>query len=143
MPVTIKLSREFYERFGDRIANEFVEVLNQVDLAYRDDLRDLSEANLRRIDARFDRFEAEVRLELAQFRTEWEKFRAEMRQEMADFKMEIRGEMSALCEENTGLRSDMERGFEHLRSDMLKWMFLFWATSLLTMVGILVTVIRR
>ena len=125
MPVTIKLSREFYERFGDRVANEFVEVLNQVDLAYRDDLRELNDANFRRLEAKLDLF------------------RAEMRQEMAEFKLEIRSEMSALREENTGLRGDMERGFERLRADMLKWMFLFWATSLLTMVGILVTVIRR
>jgi len=125
MPVAIKLSREFYERFGDRIANEFVEVLNQVDLAYRDDLRQLNDANFRRLEAKLDLF------------------RAEIRQEMAEVKLEIRSEMSALREENTGLRGDMDRGFERLRSDMLKWMFLFWATSLLTMVGILVTVIRR
>jgi len=143
MPITIKLSREFYERFGDRIANEFVEVLNQVDLAYRDDLREINEANFRRFEAKLDRFEVEVRLELAEFRGDWEKFRTEMRQEMAEFKLEIRSEMSALREENTGLRGDMNRGFERLRADMLKWMFLFWATSLLTMVGILVTVLRR
>ena len=139
MPVAIKLSREFYERFGDRIANEFVEVLNQVDLAYRDDLRELNEANFRRLDAKWDRLEAKLDLALAEFRAEWQKFQSEMRQEMSEFKLEIRSEMSALREENTGLRGDMER----LRADMLKWMFLFWATSLLTMVGILVTVIRR
>ena len=34
MPVTAKLSRTFYERLGDDVANELVEWFNQVDAAY-------------------------------------------------------------------------------------------------------------
>src|SRR2546428_10219876 len=33
MPVTAKLSRAFYDRFGDELTNELVEWLNQVDTA--------------------------------------------------------------------------------------------------------------
>jgi len=35
MPVTAKLSRMFYERFGDDLTNELVEWFNQVDATYR------------------------------------------------------------------------------------------------------------
>lgn len=76
MPVTAKLSRRFYEKLGDDVANELVEWFNLVDATYRADLRALNELN-------FARFEATVNSKLAD-----------------------------------------------LRSELLKWMFLFWVTTL-------------
>ena len=49
MPVTARLSRRFYEKFGDEIVNELVEWFNQVDTTYRSDLRDLNENNFVRL----------------------------------------------------------------------------------------------
>ncbi len=43
VPVTAKLSRKFYEAFGDEIANELVEWFNAVDATYCADLRELNE----------------------------------------------------------------------------------------------------
>jgi len=74
--VTAKLSRRFYEKLGDDVANELVEWFNQVDATYRADLRELNELN-------FARFEATLNAKLAD-----------------------------------------------LRSELLKWMFLFWVTTL-------------
>src|SRR5205809_5728567 len=54
MPVTAKLSRKFYETFGDELANELVEWFNQVDATYRTDLRELNELNFARFDAKLD-----------------------------------------------------------------------------------------
>jgi len=51
MPVTAKLSRSFYDRLGDNLANELVEWFNQVDATYRGDLRQLNELNFSRFDA--------------------------------------------------------------------------------------------
>jgi hypothetical protein len=65
MPVTAKLSRRFYEKFGDELTNELVEWLNQVDAAYRSDLRELNDRNSARLDARFDAFEAKLEAKLA------------------------------------------------------------------------------
>jgi vacuolar-type H+-ATPase subunit C/Vma6 len=76
VPVTAKLSRRFYEKLGDDVANELVEWFNQVDATYRADLRELNELN-------FARFEATLNAKLAD-----------------------------------------------LRSELLKWMFLFWVTTL-------------
>jgi len=39
VPVTAKLSRKFYEKFCDDIANELVEWFNLVDATYRSELR--------------------------------------------------------------------------------------------------------
>ena len=61
MPVTAKLSRKFYETFGDELANELVEWFNQVDATYRADLRDLNELNFARFDAKLEQRVAELR----------------------------------------------------------------------------------
>ena len=76
MPVTAKLSRQFYDRFGDEIANELVEWFNQVDATYRGDLRELNELNFARFDAkleqRFAEYDAKLARRLAQQDAKWE-----------------------------------------------------------------------
>ncbi len=64
MPLTVKLSRQFYERFGEEIANEFVEILNQIDANYRSELREINELNYARFEARLEQRLAELRGEL-------------------------------------------------------------------------------
>ena len=49
VPVTAKLSRKFYEKFGDEIANELVEWFNAVDATYKADLRALNSVPLSRM----------------------------------------------------------------------------------------------
>ena len=69
MPVTAKLSRKFYEKFGDDVTNELVEWFNQVDATYRSDLRELNELN-------FARFEAKLVSELSRLETRMAVFEA-------------------------------------------------------------------
>ena len=64
MPVTAKLSRKFYERFGDDIANELVDWFNMVDATYRSELRELNELNYARFDAKLEQRMAELRAEM-------------------------------------------------------------------------------
>jgi hypothetical protein len=54
VPVTARLSKLFYQRFGEQIANELVDWFNQVDATYRNDLRELNELNFARFDARVE-----------------------------------------------------------------------------------------
>ena len=51
MPVTARLSRKFYETFGDEVVTELVNWFNEVDATYRSDLKDLNELNFARFDA--------------------------------------------------------------------------------------------
>ena len=62
MPVTARLSRKFYERFGDEIAGEFVDWFNAVDSTYQQQLRELNELN-------WERFKAELRATIAESET--------------------------------------------------------------------------
>src|SRR5256884_497806 len=64
VPVTAKLSRNFYEKFGDAIANELVDWFNMVDATYRSELRELNELNYARFDAKLEQRVAELRAEM-------------------------------------------------------------------------------
>jgi hypothetical protein len=122
MPVTAKLSRAFYDRFGDDIVAELVEWLNQVDAAYRSDLRDMIDANNLRIDARFEQLRAEVRADISESA-------ASIRRE--------------LVESHASLRTDMNQGFAALsiqlagvRADLMKWSFGFWVGAVLAIAAL-------
>lgn len=73
MPVTAKLSRQFYEKFGDAIANELVDWFNMVDATYRTELRELNEMNYARFDAKLEQrvvqLEARLGERIAQLET--------------------------------------------------------------------------
>ena len=103
MPITARLSRRFYDKFGDDIVNELVEWLNQVDLAYRSELQRVNDAHLLQSDAKLEQRLAEFGAEL----------RTELRGEMQALKAELRIEMHAM------------------KADIIKWMFLFWAGTAL------------
>jgi hypothetical protein len=83
VPVTVKLSKRFYETFGDEVADELVGLLNAADDAYRREFRDLFEAHFGRLEARVD------------------------------------------------------AKLEALKSELLRWMFLFWVGTMGTVVALL------
>jgi hypothetical protein len=60
MPVTARLSKLFYDRLGEEVANELVDWFNQVDATYRADLRQLNELNFARFDAKLEQRVAEL-----------------------------------------------------------------------------------
>jgi hypothetical protein len=64
MPVTAKLSKQFYDRFGEAVTNELVDWFNQVDAAYKSDIREMNELNYARFEAKLDQRLAELRGEV-------------------------------------------------------------------------------
>jgi hypothetical protein len=134
MPVTAKLSRLFYDRLGEQLTNELVDWFNQVDATYRSDLRELNELNFARFDAKMEqRFaEADARLErrFAQYEAKWEQDR---RFAEADAKLE---------QAVASLRGEMRTGFAEQRSDLLRWMFVYWGSSVVTTIGLVLLVLK-
>ena len=55
MPVTVKFSREFYDRFGHEAVDELVNYLNQIDAGYRSELKELNQANFARFEDKLER----------------------------------------------------------------------------------------
>ena len=88
MPVTAKLSRKFYEKLGDEVANELVEWFNLVDATYRSDLRELNELNFARFDAkveqRFAEFDAKVDRRFAEFEAKLAHLEARLEKRLGD-----------------------------------------------------------
>ena len=116
MPVTAKLSRKFYDTFGDEIANELVEWFNQVDATYRGDLRELNELNFGRFDAKLEQRVAELDAKIEQ---RYAQLDAKVDQRMA------------------GLRKDLA----DMKSELVRWMFMFWAPTALGVVGTALSVV--
>jgi hypothetical protein len=110
VPVTAKLSKRFYDVLGEDVANELVDWFNAVDLTYRTDLRELNELNFARFDAKLEQRLAELRAEL----------------------------LNELRRETTQLRIDLRTETHSVRIDLLRWMFGFWATTLLAIAGMIV-----
>ena len=92
MPVTAKLSRKFYDKLGDDVANELVEWFNAVDATYRSDLRELNELNFARFDAKVEQRFAQLDAKLEQRVAE---LRAEMRAGFAEFETRLTKRMFA------------------------------------------------
>lgn len=114
MPVIAKLSRLFYERLGDQIANELVECLNQVDSTSRADLRELNELNFARFDAKLEQRVAEIN--------------AKIDQRIA----EVNVKFAAVHTSIALLQAEMQKELkEHTR-----WMLLAWATQMAAIIGL-------
>ena len=121
MPVAAKFSKEFYDRFGHELTDELVSYLNQVDSDYRSELRELNELNFARFDAKLERRIAELR---AEFRQEIARLESSLNQSLAELRIEF----------HTGLAA--------LETKLIRWMFVFWAGSTLTILGMMLALLR-
>ena len=121
MPVTAKLSRKFYEKLGDDVANELVEWFNLVDATYRSDLRELNELNFARFDAKLEQRVAELR--------------AEMQAGFAG----LRAEMQAGF-----VRVDamLDQRLAQMETSLTKRMFAFWIAQAATTAGLVFGVVK-
>jgi len=121
MPVTAKLSRRFYEQFGDEIANELVEWFNNVDATYRGDLRELNELNFARFDAKLDQRTAQLD--------------AKIEQRTAQI-----GARLDVLEASLLQRLEARIGASH--RELLHWILGSWLSVMLVLLGTLFAVLR-
>lgn len=109
MPVTAVLSKRFYEKFGEDVTNELVNWFNSVDATYRAELRELNELNFARFDAKLEQRLVTLRADLD---TKW-------------------------TERWASLDAKLDRQLERQKSEIIKWMFAFWAPTALGVVSLL------
>ena len=168
MPITSKLSRRLYETLGDEAADEMVGWMHGVD-AQRAELRELNELNFARIDERFKRvdirfdavdtrfdavdarFDAmEGRLAAVERRLDARMDGIEARMGKIEARMDkIEARMDGFEAKLAALAIQMEKGFAGLEAkidqrtaDIMKWSFVFWVGSVLTITGALVALSR-
>ena len=137
MPVTAKLSRKFYETFGEDVANELVDWFNSVDATYRADLRELNELNFARFDAKLEQRLTELD---AKWGGRWTQLDAKLEQRLAELKGELLAAMGSL-------RGDTTAAIARAQSSTVKWMFGFWAPTAVgivaTALGVVALLLRR
>ena len=144
MPATPKLSRKFYDTFGEDVVNELVDWFNRMDATYRADLRDMNELNFVRFDATLQQrlAEADARWErrFAEFSSKWERRWAEFTSEWErrfaeqDIKWERRfAESDAKWERQFAALSERMAGFE---TRIIKWMFVMWIGTIGTLIAL-------
>ena len=127
MPVTARLSRKFYEAFGEDLTNELVDWFNAVDLTYRADLRELNELNFARFDAKLEQriAQSEARMErrLGELDAKIDRGLAQLDGKIDRGLAELDAKIDRVAAE---LDAKIDRVAAELRADLLKWMFLFW-----------------
>ena len=122
MPATPKLSRKFYDTFGEDVVNELVDWFNHMDATYRADLRDMNELN-------FARFDATLQQRFAEADAKWERRFAEF-----SSKWEVRiAELDSKWERQFAALSERMAIFE---ARIIKWMFVMWIGTLGTLIAL-------
>ncbi len=160
MPVA-KLSREFYEKFGDKLTDELVNCLNSIETGYRGELRDLFDAHFGRFEEKLEHRLAETTAQLrTEFRDEIARLREEVHDEIAQLREQVHDESAGLRTETGdrigGLRSEIRDQMASLQSeirdemanlrvevhavkgDLMKWSFVFWLPVVLALLGLYV-----
>jgi hypothetical protein len=135
VPVTAKLSRKFYERFGDDIANELVDWFNMVDATYRSELRELNELNYARFDAKLEQRVVELDTKIDRLATE---LRAEMHAGFARLEALFDSRLSGVDSKFSGVDSKLAQ----METRLTKWMFGFWIAQAATTVGLVFGVLK-
>ncbi len=128
MALTTNFSEEFYDKLGHEVVDEMVNWFNQTDIEYRTQLRDLNDRNYERFEAKIERFEAKVDQRFAEQDARWE----------ARF-----GALEIAIERRFGEQDvKWERRQNEQFSRLLKWMFVFWTTTLVSMIGMSIAIVR-
>jgi hypothetical protein len=154
MPVTARLSRRFYEQFGDEVTNELVDWFNSVDVTYQTSLRELNEINFARFDAKLEQRIAGLESRLEQ---RIAGVKSGLEQRIAGVESGSR-QRAASLESALGARIDILGGAIDLlvaqqreltnrlaasESRLLRWMITLWSSTILAMAGLIIAVLQR
>ena len=154
MPVTARLSKKFYERLGEDIANELVDWFNAVDATYRTDLRELNENNFSRFDAKMGQRLAEYDSKLDRRFAEYDvrleqrfaEFDAKLAQGFAEFESKMDRRFAAydikleqrFAEYDVKLEqrlAELQEKMNSQRVNLIKWMVVCWAGTVIPLMG--------
>jgi hypothetical protein len=133
MPVTARLSKDFYDRLGDDIANELVEWLNQMDAASRDDLKALNELNYARFEAKLERRTVELRAHAGALAQGLERKIDTLGQRL-DAKIDAQSQALDAKIDRVGL--EVRNDVQARMTEQVRWMVLTWGVLLAAVIGL-------
>lgn len=133
MPVTARLSQEFYDRLGERVANELVDWFNAVDATYREDLREINDLNFARFDAKHEQRLAEVE---ARVNVKLTEFEARINGKLAEFEARFNVKLAALEARFDVKLAELETRLERKIAAQTRWLVAGWVTVLGAVIGL-------
>ena len=128
MPVA-KLSREFYDRFGDKVTDELVNCLNSIEASYRAEIKDLFAAHFGRFEEKLERRLAETATQLARFEDKLERRLAETATALGRFEEKLEHRLAAT-------QAELRVEIHSVKADLIKWTFVFWAPVAMAVIGL-------
>ncbi len=117
MPVTARLLQRLHESLGDEATNDLFSWWEEAATVNRAAVREVADLYYARFEARLEKGLAEVRSEIASGL-------AEVRSEMTSGLAQVRSEMASQ------------------RADLIKWMFIFWAGTMLPLAGVIIALTK-
>ena len=146
MPVTAKLSRKFYDKLGDDVANELVEWFNLVDATYRSDLRELNELNFARFDAkveqRWAQLDAKLEQRVAQVEQRLTQLEAKFEQRLTQLEAKLEQRLAQFEQRLAQLDTRFTLGLAAMETRLTKRMFGFWIAQAATTAALVLGVVK-
>ena len=147
MPVTARLSKLFYERLGEEIANELVELFNTLDATYKADLRDLIEAHFARFDAKLAEQSARFDTKLAEMNARFDSRLAEMNARFDATLAEMNARFdSRFAEINARIdrsAAELKEFVERRLGEQTRWYYVAWAVQMTAIMTVLLRLYLR
>ncbi len=143
MPITAKLSNKFYEKLGDDVANELVDWLNLVDTSYRQEFKDLFDANFRRLESEMGGLREHMEARMAGLRERVEAKIAGMEGVMNARLLGVEGRMVELQDR---LLAEVDAKFQSIQVQIgkQKWSLLTWTILMwLGTLGLMAAMLKR
>jgi hypothetical protein len=166
MPVTAKLSKRFYDAFGEDLANELVELISMVGAASHDELTRLADEYHTRLRLELERFATKADLErfatnadlerfptkadlerfatkadLERFATKADLERFATKADLERFATKADLQHFATKADLAALRNELRADMSAMKADLMKWMLVFWVGTSVTTISMVLTVV--
>jgi hypothetical protein len=141
MPIAAKLSRTLYDTLGHEAAEAMVDWMQRVE-TQRTELRELADLSFARIDARFGEARAEHDLRFSRIDARFGEARAESELRFAGARADLDLRFARVDTRFATLEKTLVEHIEWRFSDLIKWAFVFWVGSTVTLVVALAALAR-
>ena len=132
MPVTERLLQKLTEMLGDEPAHDLVGWVNEGRTVNRAEVRELADLYLSRFDERLERRLAEQDAKLDRRLTEQD---ARLDRRLVELESRIEGKMTAGF---AAVRVEMADRLSAQSRDLLRWLFVFWAGTIIPLAGLMI-----
>lgn len=128
MPVTARLLQRLHETLGDEATNDLFSWWEEAATVNRTAVREVADQYFARFEARLEKGLAEVR--------------AEMQVGLVAGRSELQGGLAAVRSELVKGLAEVRAEMAGQRADLIKWMFIFWAGTVIPLAGLLIALAR-